>query len=210
MKEQRRKTIRAAAAKLFAQKGYENTTTRDIARAANISSAAVYYYFDSKEDLLYQILDETITNGLELLSKIAKGEKTLPEKLSSILQAHTRTAVDYNKMKLLVHDQRSLSSKHKEFISKKQRDYVQFLIRILEELKREGKIVDIDTTVCAFAFFGMVSWAYRWYNPKGRIKPAELANVFNQIFTQGIFLAPKGELPVNCQEELLNSHNTQP
>jgi AcrR family transcriptional regulator len=193
MKEQKRKAICAAATKLFAQKGYENTTTRDIASAAKISSAALYYYFDSKEDLLYQILDETITNGLKLLSRIGEREKTLPEKLSSILRMHTRTAVDYNKMKLLVHDQKSLSSKHKELLSKKQRDYVQFLIKILDDLKKEGKITDIDTTVCAFAFFGMVSWAYRWYNPKGRIKPLELANIFNRIFTQGIFLNPKNE-----------------
>lgn len=191
MKEQKRKAIRAAATKLFAQKGYENTTTRDIARTAKISSAALYYYFDSKEDLLYQILDETITNGLKLLGRIGEREKTLPEKLSSILRMHTRAAVDYNKMKLLVHDQRSLTSKHKELINKKQRDYVQFLIKILDKLKKEGKIVDIDTTVCAFAFFGMVSWAYRWYNPKGIIKPSELANIFNQIFTQGVFLNSK-------------------
>ena len=195
MKEQKRKAIRAAATKLFAQKGYENTTTRDIAGAAKISSAALYYYFDSKEDLLYQILDETITNGLRLLSRIGEGEKTLSEKLSSILWMHTRAAVDYNKMKLLVHDQKSLSSKHKELISKKQRDYVQFLIKILDDLKKEGKTIDIDTTVCAFAFFGMVSWAYRWYNPRGRIKPSELANIFNQIFTQGIFLNPEDEFP---------------
>jgi hypothetical protein len=55
-----------------------------------------------------------------------------------------------------------------------------------EDLKNKGEMVDIDTTVCAFAFFGMVSWAYRWYNPKGSSKPVEPAEILNRIFTKGI------------------------
>ena len=189
MKDQKRKNILDAATRLFAKKGFEITTTREISRAAQISNAALYYYFDTKEDILYQILDETITTGLELIKRIGTSEKTLKKKLSSILRMHTRNAVDYNKMKLLVHDQKSLSPEHKKLLDKKQEDYVGFLIRILNNLKKRGEIIDINTKVCAFAFFGMVSWAYRWYNPKGRIKPWELSNIFNQIFTKGIFSA---------------------
>jgi hypothetical protein len=96
-------------------------------------------------------------------------------------------------MKLLVHDQKSLSPQHKRLLAKKQQDYVGFLIGILNNLKERGEIIGKNTTICAFAFFGMVSWAYRWYDPKGRIKPSELASIFNQIFTQGIFSNPKNK-----------------
>lgn len=187
IKEQKRRKIRDAAAKIFAERGFENTTTRDIAKAAEISPASVYYYFDSKEVLLYQILDETMSTGLALIEEIEQSDKPLKEKLSDILRMHTRAAVDYNKMKLLVHDQNSLSSEHKEIIKQKQRTYVKKLIEILEDLKQKGEIINLDTTVCAFTFFGMVSWAYRWYNPKGRIRPDELSEIFNQIFTKGIY-----------------------
>jgi len=186
-KEQKRRKIRDDAAKIFAERGFENTTTRDIAKAAEISPASVYYYFDSKEVLLYQILDETMSTGLALIEEIEQSDKNLKEKLSDILRIHTRAAVDYNKMKLLVHDQNSLSSEHKEIIKQKQRTYVKKLIEILEDLKQKGEILNLDTTVCAFTFFGMVSWAYRWYNPKGRITPDELSEIFNQIFTGGIY-----------------------
>ena len=187
IKEQKRRKIRDAAAKIFAERGFENTTTRDIAKFAEISPASVYYYFDSKEVLLYQILDETMSTGLALIEEIEQSDKNLKEKLSDILRIHTRAAVDYNKMKLLVHDQNSLSSEHKEIIKQKQRTYVKKLIEILEDLKQKGEILNLDTTVCAFTFFGMVSWAYRWYNPKGRITPDELSEIFNQIFTGGIY-----------------------
>jgi hypothetical protein len=48
-------------------------------------------------------------------------------------------------------------------------------------------MVDLDAKVCAFAFFGMVSWAYRWYDPEGPLGAEQLSEILNQIFTQGIF-----------------------
>lgn len=186
-KELKRAHIREAAARLFADKGYENTTTRDICRAAQISNAALYYYFDSKEDVLYQILDETMSTGLEKIREMERTQKPLKEKLSDILKMHAARAVDYNKMKLLVHDQRSLTREHEEALAGKQRRYVRKLIDLLEDLKVHGELADLDTKVCAFAFFGMVSWAYRWFDPEGDISPDELSSVFNRIFTKGIY-----------------------
>ena len=188
MKEEKRKLIRNAAARVFAERGFKSATTRDIARAAGISPAAVYYYFDSKEDLLYQILEETISTGLGLIQEIEQSQKGLKEKLSDILQIHTQAAVDFNKMKLLVHNQDALNPEHKEEIKVKQRNYTNSLIKILDELKAQGKMIDLDTKACAFAFFGMVSWAYRWYDPNGKISPARLSEIFNRIFTKGIYL----------------------
>ena len=188
MKEEKRKLIRNAAAKVFAERGFKSATTRDIPSAAGISPAAVYYYFDSKEDLLYQILEETISSGLSLIQKIEESQKSLKEKLSDTLQIHTQIAVDFNKMKLLVHNQDALNPEHKEEIKEKQRIYANSLIKILDELKAERKMIDLDTKACAFAFFGMVSWAYRWYDPEGEISPARLSEIFNRIFTRGIYL----------------------
>jgi hypothetical protein len=78
-------------------------------------------------------------------------------------------------MKLLVHNQDALNPEHQEEIKEKQRIYANSLIKILDALKAEGKMIDLDTKACAFAFFGMVSWAYRWYDPKGKISPARLS-----------------------------------
>ena len=188
MKEEKRKLIRNAAATVFAERGFKSATTRDIARSAGISPAAVYYYFDSKEDLLYQILEETISTGLSLIQEIEGSRKSLKEKLSDILKIHTQAAVDFNKMKLLVHNQDALNPEHKEKIKEKQRIYANSLIKVLEALKAEGKITDLDTKACAFAFFGMVSWAYRWYDPKGKISPARLSEIFTRSSCQGFYL----------------------
>lgn len=186
-KEYKRMKIREVATKLFAEKGYANTTTRDICRAAKISNAALYYYFDTKEELLYQILDETMKSGLERIQEIEGTDKPLKEKLSEFLKMHAARAVDYNKMKLLVHDQKALLPEHNEALVGKQRIYVQKLVDLLNEMKAQGELADLDMKVCAFAFFGMVSWAYRWFDPKGKMKPDELSAIFNRVFTKGIF-----------------------
>jgi AcrR family transcriptional regulator len=186
-KEEKRTKIREAAARLFAEKGFENTTTRDIAGAAGINNAALYYYFDNKEQLLYQILEEVIRTALEKITEIEQRPRPLQEKLALILRIHTRTAIDFDKMKLLVHEQRSLSPEHRQELKERQRLYVSRLIGVLQQLRDRGEMLDLDLTVCAYAFFGMVSWAYRWYRPDGKVKLEELSEIFYTIFTQGIY-----------------------
>jgi hypothetical protein len=88
---------------------------------------------------------------------------------------------------LLVHEQRSLSPAHREELKERQRLYVGRLIKVLEQLRERGEMLDLDLTVCAYAFFGMVSWAYRWYRPEGKVKLEELSEVFYTIFTRGIY-----------------------
>jgi AcrR family transcriptional regulator len=192
VKKDQRKEIIKVATNLFAEKGFENVTTRDIARAAQINNASLYYYFSNKEALLYEILDDTITTGLHLLIEIEQTEKDPSERLRQILLVHTQAALDYNKMKLLVHNQESLSDEHRKVLNIKQKSYIDMLIKVLDDLKKTGEVVDIDTTVCAFAFFGMVSWAYRWFSPEGRIKTDELSEIFYRIFTRGIRPEKKG------------------
>jgi AcrR family transcriptional regulator len=174
----KRSMIRNVAAKLFVDKGFENTSIKDLAAAAGISTSVIYYYFDSKEELLYQIVDETLNAGLELISEVEKSEKSPKEKLTSVLDIHTRSyADDIHKVILMVRDHKSLSEEHRAALD----------IRILEGLKTSGEMLHLNSTVCAYAFFGMVSWIYRWYNPKGKIKPKELSEIFKQIFTKGIY-----------------------
>jgi len=186
-KKNRKKNIRDIATKLFATKGYENTTTRDISNAANISKAALYYHFDSKEDLLYQILEEAMIYGLEQIEEIEKSGLDLKDKLSAYLKMHSNLIADLDRMKILVRDQESLTPTYRKALVEKQRKYVKKFVDLLNELRDSGGIIDLDTTICAYAFFGMVGWTYHWYNPGGRVNLNQLAKILEQIFTKGIF-----------------------
>jgi len=189
-KELKRNRIRDIAARVFARNGFERTTIRGIAEKGDISAASIYYYFDSKEELLYQILDETMSTGLKLIKNIAKKELNPKEQLIEILRMHTITAIDFDKMKLLVHEQNCLTPDHRDALRLKQKKYMSQLTKVFESLKKSNQMRDLDPKVCAFAFFGMVSWAYRWFNPDGDMSTQQLAENFTEIFTKGIFLNP--------------------
>ena len=187
-KELKRKNIREIAARVFARNGFERTTIRGIADEGDISAASIYYYFDSKEELLYQILDETMSTGLKLIREIEDKKSDQKEQLIEILLMHTMTAINFDKMKLLVHEQDCLTPEHRASLKLKQKEYMHQITELFESLKRSKQMRDLDTKVCAFAFFGMVSWAYRWFNPDGDMSTQQLAEHFSEIFTKGIFL----------------------
>lgn len=183
----KKKVVCDIAAKLFAEKGFENTSTRDISKAAGMSDAGLYYYFDSKESLLYEILEEILSTGLELVRKIDQSDQSFEEKLMDFTKFYTRYySPEIDKLKLLVEEQKKVNQEHKRRLDEIQREYLDIMIRILDGLNEESKMADIDSTVCAFSFFAMVHWVYRWYNPKGKISPEQLSEIFNRIIYYGI------------------------
>ena len=153
-----------------------------------MSHAMIYYYFKDKESVLNEILEDILSDGLKQIKKIAQSPKSLKEKLTDITHMYARYhVVKIDKMKVFVHDQKPLKPAHKKRVDAYQREYLNILEDLLKNLRDEGAIVDVDTKAAAFTFFGMVHWAYRWYDPKGRIKFDQLSEIINRIFTKGVY-----------------------
>lgn len=185
--EKRREICRIASA-LFVEKGFEKTTIRDIAKAGNMNSSALYYYFEDKESILYEILIDIMDSSLEQMHEIERSALPAREKIAAAIKLHTRIyGVDPVRMGLVVFNQKSVKPEHWEEIKQKQREYVGVVAGILEEMRARGEIRDLDPTVCTFALFGMIQWAFGWYRPEGHIKPDQLGDIFTRIFTRGIY-----------------------
>jgi TetR/AcrR family transcriptional regulator, cholesterol catabolism regulator len=192
---EKREKICDIAAKLFVEKGFERTTIRDIADAGGFNSASLYYYFEDKEDILYDILIKIMDDSLEQLQEIKESNLSLKEKLYAAIQLHTRVyGTDPVKGSLIVFNQKSLIGEHWEELKGKQANYKEIVVSILDELKKQGVVGDLNTTVSAFVLFGMIQWAHLWYDPKGPVKPKELEKIFTRIFTEGIFKDQKQEV----------------
>lgn len=189
---EKRREICRIAAELFVEKGFEKTTIRDIAGAGNMNSSALYYYFEDKESILYEILTEIMDNSLEQMYEIEQSALPAREKINEAIKLHTRIyGVDPIRMGLIVFNQKSLNPEHWEEIKRKQKEYMRIVAGILEEMRGKGEIADLDPTVCTFALFGMVQWAFGWYRPEGAIKPDRLSDIFTRIFTRGIYQEPQ-------------------
>ncbi|BEQ14148.1 TetR/AcrR family transcriptional regulator [Desulfoferula mesophila] len=190
---ERQKQLYDAAARLFAAQGYHATSLRELAEALGLNKSSLYHYFDSKQDLLYQLLDDYITEALAEIQALCAGEGDPEEKLAEFMRYYTRFyAKDLDRLALLVNEVDNLEPRLRKVLEKKERRYLAALEEIFAQLRDQGRLKDIPSSVAAFAFFGMVHYTFRWYRPKGRVSPAELSEMFWEIFGSGI-LRPRGK-----------------
>ena len=183
----RRRRLFDVAARLFAERGYHGTSLQDLAREMGLKKSSLYHYMSSKEDLLFQLLDEHITVALEEIQGLAPPQAPPLVRLQGFLRFYTRFyASDRHRLILLVNELDNLSPAHRQVLVAKQRRYLEAIEDILAGLRREGLMKEIPPAVAAFAFFGMVHYTYKWFRPAGSVDYAELGEYFQEIFTRGV------------------------
>ena len=105
-----RDKIVSAASKLFAKKGYENTTIKDIAKLVRIGKSTVFYYFQNKESILESIIEEAIGSVFSELQKIASSNIPPEEKFFKALSNHIYYLTKYmNSVKVFLYEFKFLS-----------------------------------------------------------------------------------------------------
>ena len=188
-KVDRIKEIHSVVTRLFARNGYHNTSMREIARGLGMNQSSLHHYFDSKEDILYALINDAIDDALNTLEGICKTDISPHGKLNRVLSFYTNFyAGDQDRLRLLVNEQGNLGRDYRLVLIKKGRRYVHLIQSILKALANEGRMKPIPPAVATFAFFGMVHYTTQWYDRDGPVKSGELADYFLEIFTKGIFV----------------------
>ncbi len=179
--------IGKAAARLFNKKGYLETNMDDIAGAARMSKGGIYHYFQSKDELLFFVLDnymDTILKDLESeLEQIEGGSTKIQFIISRHIELYTKHSAE---SKSLLHEKHCLPSKYYEIIAGKERQYYRIVSRAISQfLGTESGLGKAHITVMTFLLLGMCNWIYSWYNPKGIIGPQELSHTIWSVFMKG-------------------------
>lgn len=175
--------LRTAAA-IFADKGYHDSSIRDISRATGISLSGLYYYFRSKDELLFLIQDHCFGVVLESAREKLAAESDPETRLRLLVENHLRFFVDNMKeMKVLSHEASSLTGDYYRLVNAKKRQYTDLCIGVLTDLAPQAD--PAERRIAAFSLFGMMNWIYNWYNPERDVPVAELANNMSQLFLQG-------------------------
>ncbi|MFZ7112243.1 MAG: TetR/AcrR family transcriptional regulator [Desulfatiglandales bacterium] len=179
--------IKKVIAGLFCEKGYQGTSMREIGRALGMNQSSLYHYFKSKEEILFDLMNDAMDDALKSLTETCASDLSPEEKLSEVLVFYARYyAGEQESLALLVNEMALLSDRHHRILLKKQRLYVELIKSILLELTKSGKMKGIDPAIATFAFFGMVHYTIKWYHKGGTVGPEALANLFVEIFTRGI------------------------
>ena len=178
--------IGRAASKLFNDKGYLQTTTKDIADLAKLSKGGLFHYFASKDDVLYFILKNYMDLALENFEHELIELKDVSSKIRFIISRHVNFYLaNSSEGKTLFRDAHLLPPKYFKVIAGKERKYYKIVAEALADFF-SGNIEKGELTILSFELIGMCNWIFSWYNPKGSITPAKLSEIIYDIFCEGV------------------------
>src|SRR3981081_383214 len=172
------------AATLFSAQGYMRSSIADLADACKLSRGALYHYFDSKEAILFAILDAHVREMIQHVeAAIALGGQTLVQFRNVIRAIVEVNAKSPNEQRVLIHDLSFLNEEDQQVIKTLERQLVDIVTDLLVRLDAEGKIVKRTKKIYTMIMFGIINFTYTWYDPKGGVGPKEFADMAGeQVF----------------------------
>lgn len=172
----------AAAVELFYENGYENTTLDAVAERLGVTKPFIYAHFRSKSELLAEICSRGIASSLEAIDSVVSLDVTATEKLRLLGERFT-TAVLTSQMHIAIfsREEKNLNPEDFERINVMRRDFDRKLTALLRQGAKTGEFRISDAHVAALAIGGMVSWAYVWYRPAGRLSLDDVADEMSRL-----------------------------
>jgi AcrR family transcriptional regulator len=184
--EDKKQLILEKAAALIAQKGFDFATMLDVARACGASKSHLYHYFPSKEDLLFAIVHNHITQQAEELYAIVKKPLPAEERFALFVDSFIQgAALSRNEHIMLMNDLKYLPRGHREEVRKLEVEMTELLESLLREINPKLMAEERMQKPYALLLFGMMIWTFSWYRRSGEIKPRELAQRISELFVYG-------------------------
>ena len=192
------------SARIFAEKGFDGTSIREISRATGMSLAGLYYYFRTKEELLCLIQERCLVTLLENGRKIQESGRNPRQKIALFVHNHLGFFLhNMNEMKVMSREDTALTADYEKRVLDLKRRYLKALVDLVDELQRQEQTRNPNARVAALALFGMMNWIYTWYNPKRDPSLRSLIQQMLRIFFFGVLSDDVDEQGV--EDQLLKS-----
>lgn len=172
----------SAAAECFYERGYENTTLDAVADRLGVTKPFIYSYFSSKGELLAEISSRGIRSSLDALEAALATDSRPRDKLYDACRAFTEAVLN-NQMHIAIfaREEKNLALENLEQINAMRRQFDSRLTDLLVRGTESGDFAIEDAHLTALAVGGMVSWAYVWYRPGGRLSAKAIGEDFAQM-----------------------------
>ena len=180
----RERILQEAVAQFYAR-GFTATTLDDIAAGLGVTKPFIYTYFRSKTELLAALCTPTIEMSLDAVANAANGTGTPTERLR-------RATIDFAKVVLsrqaniaiFFREEKSLEPAASAKIDALRKRFDRVLSGLLMEGVAAGEFEIRDINLAALAIGGMISWAYTWHRPEGRLSLDELCELMAELTLQ--------------------------
>jgi AcrR family transcriptional regulator len=174
------------ATEVFCKKGYEGASMRDLSRESGMSLAGLYYYFESKERLLYLIQKHTFSTIVQRLKARLAGVSDAEQRIRIFIVNHLEYFLaNQAAMKVLSHEAEVLKNGFASEVAAIKREYYRICVGLLDDLKRERDL-RFSTRIAVLSLFGMMNWIYTWHNPRVDADAASMARDMGDFFLRGV------------------------
>jgi AcrR family transcriptional regulator len=185
--DQRRADIVAQAARLYARRGFLGASVADLAMACDVSKSAIYHYYPSKEDILYDVM----ISHVRALEEAAGLSMAMNAPAEARLRALTRRFMALyvgaaDRHKVLLNELDHLPKARRAEIVAVQRGLIEAVRKVLIEIAPNLKRKNAESFAAAMLFFGAINWTHTWFDAKGPVSAEALADMAVDVTLGGL------------------------
>jgi AcrR family transcriptional regulator len=183
--DKRRDAIIAAAAELYARRGFQGASVADLAKACRASKSLVYHYFPSKEDILYEVMAAHLELLVTVVEEVAVRPQLGPEDrlhalALSFMRLYEGAASSH---KVLLNELDNLPAERRSDVVAKQRRIIAFVGDQVRALRPDLAEIERPLTML---FFGTINWTHTWFRPGGNVSAEQLGELAVTLMLKGL------------------------
>jgi AcrR family transcriptional regulator len=183
-----RQEILRMAARLFQQQGYDATSMNDVATALKVSKAGLYHHFQSKDEILFELMNHALNITQERVVDRVRASADPEERLRMLIRLHVEVilSVRDREITVLLHENHPLPPSLRKRVNARKKEYVHFVEKLVSEVQQtRPSRRNVSSRAATFALLGMINWIYQWYKPEGALNSQQIAAQFTEIFFSG-------------------------
>src|SRR6185312_6493652 len=185
--DERKEAIVEAAASLYARRGFNGASVADLAERCRTSKSLIYHYYQSKEDILFDVMVSHVRALDEAARDAQAGAGDARDKLRRVAHAFMALYVGAaDRHKVLLNELDNLDDKRRAEIVKTQRGLIEIVQRLLAEIEPRLKRRGGESYAAAMLFFGMINWTHTWFDPKGPVSADAIADMAVDLALGGL------------------------
>ena len=171
--DRRQERVISQAAKVFAKRGYDQTTMQELAASMDLATGALYHYFSGKEELLTAICDQLMEPLLEQATEVLRAGQDPEAQLRALVRLWVCHVVEHRDHMLVFQQERHLleSGERWRKVRASRKAFERLAAEALERARPRG-----DGHLALLALLGMVNHTAQWYRPRGELTPEAIAD----------------------------------